>query len=322
MTIEAERGQKHRRVEMIEAMGARVTHDDEWEGTPGADRTRYIRLDTVSGVHLPLSAEDWTRIAMREGTAYVGGCCGNMSQVQDLINGVFRDGGYAEAPDLLLIGERIRDHDGEESPFAPVDDATFRARLESWKQVESDPDPEWPLDPWFKIAMVYNAVEPHLVPRRWEVPAGPGHHEPEHHLISTLHNALSRMSWADLFSRDEPDDVAQHAAHMILLRAKVYPLAKELVGHLETAGVEFTGYAIVDSSSGELQSDHRGPCLYPERAQAERVLELWRRFADEEAKRLQNREGEEETEEAFWTKRQTEIAPARVTLEDGLVISR
>lgn len=318
MTIEAKRGAKSQRVLLIEGMGASVTHDDEWEGTPGIDRTRYIRLDTVLGVHLPFTPEDWTRIAMRDGPAYVGGCCGNMSQVQDLINGIFRDGGYVEAPDLLAIGEGMRDHDGDESPFAALDLSTFRERLEMWERIEADPDPERPIDPWFKLGMVYNAVEAHLRPRSWEVPSRRGRHEPEHHLVFMLYSALTNMTWADLFTRDDPDDIAQHTASMALLRAKVYPLAKDLVGHLETTGVDFTGFAIVDPTSSELQSNHRGPCLYPDRAQAERVLELWQRFAAEEAKRLQDHV--DETEEAFWTKRQAEIVPATVTLDEGLII--
>jgi hypothetical protein len=315
-TDAVERGELPERVRMIADFGVTVTHEDEWEGTPGIDRTRYVLLDTIRGVHLPLSAEDWLKIATREGPAYVGGCCGNMSAVQDTVNSIFRDGGYAEAPALLSIGEAVRDHDGDESPFQPLDDAAFEERVEAWKKAAADPDQADRIDPWFKLGMVFNAVEPLLEPRSYEVPSDRGRHNEEQHLISTLHVTLARMSWTDLFTRDDPDDHAQHEANMAVMRAKVYPLVKELARLLETAGVDFTGYAIVDPETGETQSDYRGLCIYPERAQAERVLELWQRWAEDEAKRLRERDGEE-AEEAFWTNRKGRIVPATVTL-DGL----
>lgn len=320
LTVDAERGELPERVRMIAEFGAIVTHDDEWEGEPGVDRRRYILLNTVRGVHLPLSPSDWMMLATREGQGYVGGCCGNMSVVQDRINGIFRDSGYAEAPELLAIGEAMRDHDGTESHFLALDDAAFEERIEAWKKAEADPDPsQRPIDPWFKLGMVFNAVEPLLKPHSYEVPQGRGRHDEEHDLLATLNRTLTTMTWTDLFTRNDPDERAQHQANAAVLRAKVYPLTKRLSSHLEATVIDFTGFAIVDPETGEVQSDYHGLCLYPERDQAERVMELWHRYAEDEAERLRKRDGEE-AEKAFWTERKGRIAPARVTLADGLTI--
>lgn len=321
MTIEATRGESPPRVQAILEIGATVTHEDTWEGEPGVDRTRYVLLDTVSGVHLPLSANEWMMLATRDGEAYVGGCCGNTAAVQDVINGIFRDSGYVEAADLLYIGEVMYDHDGEDSPFAPMDDDQFAAALVQLEHAAraAQADDQIMVDPWFKIGIVFNAVEPMLKPRGWEVPQDKGRLGDEHALISTLRATLTRMDWGDVFTRDDPEDVAQHEANRKLLQAKVYPLAKELVLLLEKEAIDFLGFAIVDPTTGEIHSDHRGLCLYPARENAERTMELWARYAEEEAQRLRDRDGEE-AEQAFWTKRRAEIVPATVTLVDGLVL--
>src|SRR4051794_23424452 len=100
------------------------------------DKGEYDSVpDTVERVHFPWTDSDWCYVAMRERDGYVGGCCGNMSLLQDHINGVFRDGGYADSHDLLTIGQLARDHDGFDD-FAPMDDDQFIAAVARWKQAQ------------------------------------------------------------------------------------------------------------------------------------------------------------------------------------------
>src|SRR4051812_19523177 len=106
-----------------------VNHEDVYEGEPGVDRTRYEILDTASSVHLPLSGDQWMSMAQRGGPDYIGGCCGNLSAAQDIMNGVFRDDGWIDGNDFLTIGQYVGGHDGFEEDFADFSDEEFDKHL-------------------------------------------------------------------------------------------------------------------------------------------------------------------------------------------------
>lgn len=76
----------------------------------------------VTSVFLPLTPEEWCECCMREGAHYVGGCCGNMSYAQDMLNSFFRDGGWVDPRKLARYIETMRSHDGfckEDLPDPP-----------------------------------------------------------------------------------------------------------------------------------------------------------------------------------------------------------
>ena len=314
----------YKRVSMIEALGAKVTYEDHYVGE-GKERHRETIWDKVRYVHLPLSAEEWAQLAMREGPFYVGGCCSNMSLLQDIVNGAFRDGGGIDGPDLLQMGELARGHDGFEY-FEPMDDERFFTVYMLWKGVQEDGLPEGQIaDVWAKLGLVYNAVEPGLTPRSYERPGDAGHWDPLRHRFHVASNEIAAMDWFDLFSpSDDPDEVAQHEANRRVKQARLLPQLREIVALIEAEGVDFEGFAII-KPDGEVLSDNRGLCLYPDRAHAERVMELWARWAKEEQERQDKwkAEGRElTTRDTFWQDRKAEIVPATVTVVDGLRIHR
>lgn len=90
-------------------------------------------LVNESCVFIALTPEQWVSCCQREGEDYLGGCCGVMSRVQDLMLGIFRNGGWAEHDKLAELCFWLRGHDGfneadlpdpaavrEENPWAHV----------------------------------------------------------------------------------------------------------------------------------------------------------------------------------------------------------
>src|SRR5690606_32489037 len=73
------------------------------------DRTK-VELELFHAVQLPLSPHDWVRLCRRNSEEYIGGCCGNMSAVQDILNEWFREDGWVNAHELVDLGESMRDH--------------------------------------------------------------------------------------------------------------------------------------------------------------------------------------------------------------------
>src|ERR1035437_7587895 len=123
-TEQAEAPLDPKRVELLRGVGVIVTHDEKWVGEVGKGRHPEPLLGTILATYLPLSPAEWCSLAMREGENYVGGCCGNMSALQDVINGVFRDSGTVNSATLLSIAELALDHDVFEE-FSPLSDEEF-----------------------------------------------------------------------------------------------------------------------------------------------------------------------------------------------------
>lgn len=280
-----------------------ITHENVWEGT-GEDRRNYLLLDTVSGIHLPLGAEEWMAMGMREGDEYIGGCCGNLSASQDIMTGVFRDGGWIEGADLLTIGDWVGGHDGFEWDFEDVSDEEFHTRIQRLQAViAKGQQPR----PWPVIGLVYRAVEPMLKLTQSHEPIdrnGPSEERPhtteEGDLVTVLERELSYMTWADLLRRS--DDIISHERQMLLKRAKVLPLAQRLAQKLqEHAEEEYDGFALVAPGTDRVLSNYRGLCVYGSEEEAQHVLDVWARMDDQP-------EGE--------------IVPCKTTLQQGLVIGR
>jgi hypothetical protein len=268
------RGEVPHRVKMLESLGLLVHHNYVYEGEVGKDRHRVDLLDTVSSVYLPLTTLEWCLTSMREPppgyeSFYVGPCCGITGELQDIWNGIFRDGGWADAADLLRVGELARQHEGFDE-FQPLDEYNFRKLVQRWDGGEYN-------GPWFKVGIVFNAVEPYLKPRSYENPRSHGTHETEEQkLTSRLGDALRSIRVDDLFAPSGHEMVdAAHSAQREVNRAQVAPLAKKLVDVL--GEVTFEGYAIAEPGAKEPMANSYGPCIYLTREAGERVLELWDR---------------------------------------------
>lgn len=327
------------RVAVVRELGVEVGFETKWVGEPGNGRHEVELPHKVRGITLPFSAEDWVSIAQCEGQYYVGGCCANMSVLQDEVNGVFRDGGYADGATLLKIGEAARGHEGFED-FAPVDDEGFEKLVERWRRsiayLEEHSNEKLQIDPWFKLAVAFNAVESKLSADSQVAPREryPWENE-EHVIVRQLANATYRMDWHDLFrgaprrgggvDDEEADEKDQHEALRRVYQARVLPLAEKVAKLLAELEWPFEGFAVVKEGTDEVMGDHRGPCIYADRESAERTLERWAEYARKEAERHKKwkEEGRDSEERAnFWINRKTEMVPVRIAPGEGVVVLR
>lgn len=296
------------RLQALEHLGVQVHHDYEYRGEVGPDRHRVTELETVTGVYLPLSPLEWISLCMRDhpwedevASAYVGGCCGNMGLVQDTMEGVFRSGGWFDSAEILRVGELCRGHDGFEDTFKKMSDDEFAGAVSAWTQLD---DMDADSDPWDKIGIVFNAVEPFLKQASYEIPSSTApteRHPEEHQVIHVLHRTLSGMSWADMFTIDDPEDLAVHKANRVVLQARAYPMVVRLHELLDEVGIDFHGYGIVREGTDELMHNMRGLCVYPERVMAERMVELWKRQETEASAREKHNQSDEPHEPEYVT---------------------
>jgi hypothetical protein len=346
-----EHGEIPPRVKAIMDLGVAVHFDDEWVHGEGSAYPRHpvVMLDRVTSVRAPFTDTDWVGIAQREGDHYVGGCCGNMSALQDHINGVFRDDGAIDAGEFRRIAHYARGHEGFED-WEPVDDEQFDVRMERMRKNGMDA-----FSPWSKLGMVFLAVEDYLEPPpSMDLPSLETPREKERddtHVVKTAADALQYMAYEWLFG---DDDQLSHEAQRKLARAKLLPTLRELVAKIEQAGVEFDGFALVAEDSGEVYTDRHGPCIYTDRESAEATVREWEKHTreedrmnanhekhdmerlgrlalrvaegnadaakqfEEEKQRILERKGFREYD--FWSSRRAKIVAISVTVADGLVI--
>lgn len=297
------RGTVPDRVRALEPLGVQVAHDYVYEGEVGVNRHRIDLLDTVHSVFLPLTPVDWCHIAMREGEGYMGGCCGNMGVLQDTTNGVFRDGGWADAGAMLTIGEMARGHEGFEETFPEMDDDRFAELVQAWHDMPAEPPEGAVFDPWWKVGIVFNAVEPQLKLARVDTPSTtfhPDRRSEDRDLLHVVANTAGSMAWNDMFTRDDPEDLGTHELNRVVAQARLYPMVRRLADLLEGMGVAFDGFGLVEPGTDNVLSNMRGLCLYRERAHAERIMELWARDGDTPA----------------------DLVSVTVDVKDGLVVHR
>ena len=126
-------------------------------------------------VHLELTPAQWVSCCQRTGAWYLGGCCGNMSAVQDLMLGAFRNGGSISHRDLAEMCKLLRGHDGYDVKDLPDIRAAYQelraergyspwvyvlwAWEESGKQgdVKGNDKPSWDQDPL--VNAIHTAVD-------------------------------------------------------------------------------------------------------------------------------------------------------------------
>lgn len=238
-------------------------------------------------VFLPLSPRDWCRLCMRTGEAnlylstgekdeggnelfeaseYIGGCCGNMSAVQDQLNSWFRDGGEVDAHEIVDLGEAMRDH-GDDTFADDVSDERLRHVV---AEVQKGTEPQ----AWGKIALLYQLVRGHSV--REAVRASAPH-------VTELESAFRLVShfsfvygMRDFFTGSQRIEAPMTAnANLIMRFAKFLPalgLLHDRAKQLVPEPVE--GWALVDldRGEGEIAENGIGLCIYATRIEAEKIL--------------------------------------------------
>lgn len=293
----------------LTSLGYRVTYDQIWGGTPGVDRAPRENRDHITSVFIPLTAEEWCDTCMRERDHYIGPCCGNTGQMQDIINAVFRDSGWIDDGDLLTLGLNGRDHDGLEAFNDAADFESYVARWDS-------------LDPWEKIGLAYQATKERLY---WDKLDTPQIEDYEHERddakqFRILADGVMRLSLSDLFGgSDDERRESQRIANATARRARILTPAIRVTELLkETA--PFEGYGIVNNETEEVIRNRSGYCIYSTREGAEEMLELFTRWEREERLEADDKLPEHMEERKIAGK--VHIAPVIVTVEDGIQVQR
>lgn len=303
-------------------LGVGVYHEDVWEDR-GEGRQRYELPDAVHHVNLGLTPVQWCALAMRdpdEGipSCYVGGCCGNMSYVQDIINGAFRDGGSMSGGELLTVGQMMRAHDdSDDESFRVMTDEEFVKAVELVKKSEAQEYPEGVIaDPWWKIGVIFNGLENVLTTNALTSDFEPERYREDYpedkKILNVVESTLRRINWGDLFSNgshgtdedfgwpDNPRETeeqreqrhrrdamreASHAATRTLNFAKLLGPVRRLHELMESREDVFEGWALVDPTTYLPIRTGQGEAFFWTQEDAEWLVALWERTAAQDAAR-------------------------------------
>lgn len=260
-----------------------IPKDDEGKNLRDDEGQVVKEYTTVSSVLFPLSSVEWCHIAMREGAYYMGGCCAHCSAMQDIINGIFRDGGWADARKLRELADMAEHHEGFEAFLAT-------------EPVESLDD----LDPWDKLGAVWVAVKDVLSTTTLSR-AHPEDVNDFDRAVWLVERLMWKVAMAKFFT-DDNDDMRTGQTHANRTYSMLQILAplRTVYNHLEKMSKqEFPGFGVRVKGTDEVIANGHGLCLYKTREQAEELFRIWREAGDKEAD--------------DW-----EIAPVVVTVNDGL----
>lgn len=261
--------------------------DDEGKNIRDEKGQLVQEYGAVKSVLLPLSSVQWCHIAMREGAHYVGGCCGHTSAMQDIINAIFRDGGWAPARELRELAELAQNHDG----FEAFDSTE---RVESLEALD---------DPWEIIGAVWCAVEDVLAPGIFSKPREDDVLDFDRALWLAKH-LMWQVSLAKFFTDDaeEKDSMRNGQRHVnrVYSMLRILPPLRTIYNHLEKMSDQsFPGFGVRKKGTEEVVANGHGLCLYEKREQAEELFRIWREAGDKDVD--------------DW-----EIVPCGVTVTDGL----
>lgn len=253
-------------------------------------------VDLISRVLLPFTTDEWCAMCMREGPHYIGGCCGNSSAAQDIMNAVFREGGWIEGRELERVAQLVAGHD----PSGPFGDNGKADLL--WKEGCAQ------ADPWKKAAAIWHMVKLDI---QREVPTGPGKHRSElESAIHTLSNGMDYMTYERFMTRQEEDGSldSQGKARRLIELARVLPALRIVHDRIRELDVgPFLGFALWDKVRESVATNRMGLCLYETQAEVDAILTIWR----DQEKRYTVKKGPSVDEVI-------QVRPVRITLERGL----
>jgi hypothetical protein len=306
---------------MLVSLGIRFHCEDEYRGKPPDRKAHELAL--FKNVELPLTPEDWCRICMNDGEEYMGGCCGSMSAVQDVVNKWFRfDSGWVSCDELSEVAQAFVDHgDGWWKDWGACQEqgliedgetlGDFIERIIANEADSAPPDrkPRWGnFSAWDKIHLVWFIVKGHYAPR---VPKGYGDHMSEwDKAVSMLSRGCTAISWHRMFQEDESP---QKRANYLLILARILPALRTVWTSIEEVAPEpFEGLALIDKEAGpdKVASNGRGLCVFSSRKEVDEILDLWRR-----------QDAEQEEPRTKPVDERIGVRPVRISVQEGLVFT-
>lgn len=311
----------------------------EYEYRGKGDERQRVELEIFRSIQLPLTPKDWIRLCMRESqfylragedengeplveqSEYMGGCCGSMGHVQDIVNGWFRDGGSPDIRELVHVGMTMIQHDGEEeeedegqNEFS--EKVTLAQIKEAAALLKEDITN---LDAWQKIALCYHLVKNHFTDR---IPfAAHDSITPMREALSIISNVSSSIDMSNLFGDEEAHKIKDHAGRIQMMR-EFGPALKMVWDNLqELVPDPVEGWAFVDLSRGEDRISSwdnivmmgAGLAVLASREEADQLLNLWRENDDKY--KGEGRRGEQEKR----IDERVGLRPVRFSIEEGMV---
>ena len=290
------------RCELLNSLGVRFGVDEEWRGEP-PNREPYP-LKIFTRVWFPFNADEWCSLFMSDGDNYLGGCCGAMSRVQDLVCSEIRSGsGWFGVSDLEEIAGAMSRHDdlAEGVSFKNLPKGKSLANLVA-------AEPLAPRRPWSWMALVWHIVKDFRDPERPHA-VGPHVEQPER-AIHVLSQSLRYLDIVDLFGGHPAKYDDQERAMKLLTVSRVVPALAELNANLEKLDTgPFEGFALIQKEAGPeaICQNGLGYCIYSTEEAAQEILNLWVK-ADQERKTPKK-----PSRDAF------ALRKVRITLKEGLV---
>jgi hypothetical protein len=271
------------RVAWLEAIGFNFNREYEYRGK-GEERER-VTLNLFTHVGFGFTPEDWVRIASREGSHYIGGCCGNTSAIQDTINHWFRfEYDHVPVDELAEVAEGMIHHDGiDESPFSVL---PFKATdlLDMITKFQEGIASGKAVDPWVRITMAWHLVKEF---RTEKVPSATRRDYSElDRALSTVGRIARALNFHKMFNDDHNYPIKDEAEVAARIQALVRfaPAIKTIAtkfAELDPGG--FEGWALIDIEKGEdaISENGYGLCIYQKLETVKAMVDLLRANEDE-----------------------------------------
>jgi hypothetical protein len=274
----------------LDAIGISYRQVDEYRGAH-PPRTQVL-LPLFKTVLLPFTPEEWCSLCMNEGDNYIGGCCGNTSAAQDILEHFFRhDSGWVQIRGvgdngLESMADICANHD--EMSNAKVE---WAKRPNIRKLLGSDPKATWAtLGVWDKLALLWHIVRDNYDAEAPHAQRNRDDNTPEKRAFEkaawTVEHVLRSFSYDRLFKSDESNP--QYEARFRMSVHRLIPALNAVHTSLHTFAFPPTEYlALIEVGVGPeaVAENRRGLCLFADEDGMKELLGIWRQSEDAQTTR-------------------------------------
>lgn len=270
-----------KRCRLLKGLGVEYTRETEYRDQGS------VELNLFKAVKLPLTPYEWCALCQNEGRYYLGGCCGSMSRLHDVVDGVFRiDSGFLPVRTLAEIADAIVAH-GEVTSGYTFGDEHDPTKLvgklkRALSRVEKDrAKGKTVIDPWAFMAVLWHVVKDFYAPDPPRMLVADSDKSDKAKLddaISTLYHTFQRLTFEQFFGEpaDKNDHATQRRAGRLVKLARMLPALKilnEQIDQLDPG--DFDGFAVVAKAApDEVLTNSYGYCVYESEAAAQKMLRL------------------------------------------------
>ncbi len=274
--------------ELLKKLGVKWGVKSEYRGKVGEGREEY-KLPILSTVHIHFTADEWCHMASSEGAEYIGGCCGQTSNAQDILCHIFRmSPHWIPISDLEELALSLHGHDGV-LEFPEVSFEGLDIPIEEVVERIERGEPKWEeLSCWSRLALVWHIVRDAYEPRE---PHGRSKNIQEDedtvgsadldYAVFVAQRMLQSFSFDRFFAKNKRTDSQSQASRTIRLYRLIPYLntIHDKIGELYSGPLE--GYALWDLENDEVASNGFGPCVFHTEDECNELIDQWERTAEE-----------------------------------------